>query len=223
MTEANSVPSGAILRRHWPRTTSFNVNSGVSGPLHTTPSASSCSHTQCVWQNQSRQLPGCWSCSTVIRPSGTSTSTVGLTKANGNATYSASLSSVAVFVQRFPMSIHGRAAYSRTTGVSAGHPSSVRATTSLVPQPGRPPRRAEGGPAGRARGGPPGPVGPEPRAGAAGAPRGAGPGPGGRVDPRAGGAGRGGASDREQPPRQLLLQRGRRAVQEPPFVLPLRD
>src|SRR5437879_10014191 len=79
-----------------PDTPSFNVNSGVSGPLHSTPSAPSCSHTQCVWQNQSRQLPGCWSCSTVIRPSGTSTSTVGLRKANGNATYRASFSSVAV-------------------------------------------------------------------------------------------------------------------------------
>ena len=96
-----------------------------------------------MWQNQSRQLPGCWSCSTVIRPSGTSTSTVGLTKANGNATYSASLSSVAVLVQRFSMSIHGRSSYSVTTDVSAGNPSSVRATTSLVPMPGRRSRRAE--------------------------------------------------------------------------------
>src|SRR6059036_1482427 len=55
---------------------SFSVKSGVSGPLHRIPSAASCNHTQCAWQYQSRQLPGCWSRSTVMRPRGTSTSTV---------------------------------------------------------------------------------------------------------------------------------------------------
>src|SRR5437667_12596915 len=116
---------------------SFSANRGVSGPLHSTPppppppppppSVPSCSHTQSVWQYQSRQLPGCWSCSTVIRPSGTSTSTVGLVNANGKATYSASLSSVAAFVQRFSMSIQGSSSYSVTTDVIAANPSSLRA------------------------------------------------------------------------------------------------
>src|SRR2546430_4988597 len=115
---------------------SFSVNSGVSGPLQSIPPAASCSHTQCAWQYQSRQLPGCWSRSTVIRPSGTSTSTVGLVSANGNATYSASLSSVAGLVIRFAMSIHGSSSYSVTTVATLVQPSSLRSTTSRAPIPG---------------------------------------------------------------------------------------
>src|SRR5439155_657055 len=167
----------------------------------------------------------------VIRPSGTSTSTVGLRKANGNATYRASLSSVAVLVQRFSMSIHGRSSYSVTTEVSAGNPSSVRATTSLIPMPGRRSRRAEANRAvalcssgaavrcSRA---------PSVQSALAAPPvtytssfrpdHAPGFTPSRPAAPR-----RGGAPDPEQSPRQLLLQRRRGAVQEPPLVLPLRD
>src|SRR3989441_4095040 len=142
-TYENSVPSGSILRRHWPRKISFSVNSGVSGPLQSMPPAASRSHTQCAWQYQSRQLPGCWSRSTVIRPSGTSTSTVGLVSANGNAAYSASLASVAGFVIRFAMSNQGSSSYSVTTVVTLVQPWSARSTTSRAPMPGSRSRRAD--------------------------------------------------------------------------------
>src|SRR6266480_3125226 len=122
---------------------SFSVKSGVSGPLQRIPPAASCSHTQWAWQYQSRQLPGCWSRSTVIRPRGISTSTVGFVSANGNATYSASLSSVAGFVIRFTMSNHGSSSYSVTTVVTLLHPWSMRSTTSRAPIPGSRSRRAD--------------------------------------------------------------------------------
>src|SRR2546426_289640 len=177
---------------------SFSVNSGVSGPLQSIPPAASCSHTQCAWQYQSRQLPGCWSRSTVIRPSGTSTSTVGLVSANGNATYSASLSSVAGLVIRFAMSIHGSSSYSVTTVATLVQPSSLRSTMSRAPIPGSRSRRADTssarltlragaarpgrGGGGGARGGRSAPGGAGGRGGAVGpAPRGA-PGPAGGVE-----------------------------------------
>src|SRR5256712_4149324 len=121
---------------------SFSVNSGVSGPLQSIPPAASCSHTQCAWQYQSRQLPGCWSRSTVIRPSGTSTSTVGLVSANGNATYSASLSSVAGLVVPVAVSIHGSSSYSVTTVATLGPPPSLPPPTDPAPSPGTPPLAA---------------------------------------------------------------------------------
>src|SRR3989441_12830645 len=122
---------------------SFSVSRGVSGPVQSLPPAASCSHPQCAWAYQSRQPPRCWSRSTVIRPSGTSTSTVGRVRANGNATYSASFSSVAALVMRFSTSSHGNSSYNVTTDVTSPAPSTLRCTTSCTPIPGSRSRRAD--------------------------------------------------------------------------------
>src|SRR5207247_655108 len=225
---------------------SFSVRSGVSGPLQRIPPAASCSHTQWAWQYQSRQLPGCWSRSTVIRPSGTSTATVGFASAKGNATYSASLSSGGGFVIRFAMSIHGSSSYSVTTVVTLVHPWSLRSTTRRAPIPGSRSRRADTSSAwltvrsGAVRSSsraPPLPkapcappctyrdrVSPPPRR-AVGHLHHVAPRPTRGVEHDAAGAPApaGAEADPEQRGRDLGVGCGGGAVQEPPLVLPLRD
>src|SRR6266576_3438906 len=72
-----------------------------------------------------------------MRPSGTSSCTVGCVKANGKATYSASFSNTGVLVISFSMSTQGSASYSVTVDVAVPQPSTVRVVTSRTPMPGK--------------------------------------------------------------------------------------